>query len=101
MKKEKTRPLGDVLKKVVRDLGKKREAEEALFEAWRLAVGKKAASHTKPVGLRRMILVTNVDSSAWLYELTLKKKAILKRVQEKAEGRKIKDIRLRIGDIKR
>ena len=102
MKKDMPRPLGDVLKKVVRNLGKKRLAEEELVKAWQGAAGKRAAAHTRLVGLRKTKLIVNVDSSAWLYDLTLKKRAILKKVQEKAAaGGKIKDMRLRIGDIKR
>jgi predicted nucleic acid-binding Zn ribbon protein len=101
MKKENSGALGDVLKKVVSDLGKKKLSEEALGKAWRSASGRKAARHTRPVGLRRAVLVVNVDSSSWLFELTLKKRALLKKVRERAEGKKIKDIRLRIGDIKR
>jgi hypothetical protein len=42
-----------------------------------------------------------VDNSSWLFELTLKKRIILKKLQAGLEGKKLKDIRFRIGDIKR
>jgi predicted nucleic acid-binding Zn ribbon protein len=101
MKKEKARPLGDILGKVVSDLGKKKLAEDTLAGAWGRAAGKKAAKHTRVVNLRRSKLIVNVDASAWLFELTLEKRALLKKINEGLAGKKIKDIRLRIGDIKR
>jgi predicted nucleic acid-binding Zn ribbon protein len=101
MKKEKASPLSDVLKKVVSTLGERKLTEEKLVDAWEKAAGKKAAKHTRPVGLRRASLTVNVDSSSWLFELTLKKRAILEKLQAKLEGEKLKAIRFRIGDIKR
>lgn len=101
MKKEKTSPLGDILKKVVSILGKKKLTEEMLEEAWVKAAGDDAAKHTKCAGLRRAVLIVNVDVSSWLYELTTKKRDILEKMRGSLEGKKIKEIRLRIGDIKR
>jgi predicted nucleic acid-binding Zn ribbon protein len=101
MKKENSGALGDLLKKVVSELGKKKLSEEALGKAWRSAVGRKAARHTRLVSLKKANLIVNVDSSSWLFELSLKKRALIKKVSQKARGKKIKDIRLRIGDIKR
>jgi predicted nucleic acid-binding Zn ribbon protein len=101
MEKEKSTPFGDILKKVVSILGKKKLTEEMLEDAWVKAAGDDAAGHTKCVGLKRAVLIVNVDVSSWLYELTTKKRDILAKMQESLEGKKIKEIRLRIGDIKR
>jgi predicted nucleic acid-binding Zn ribbon protein len=97
--KEKTGSLKSVLKGIIKDLGKKRLTEEEIKKAWGSAVGKKAASHTKPVSLKKARLVVNVDRSAWLYELTLKKREILEKLQAKLEAKKIKEIRFRIGEV--
>ena len=101
MEKKKASSLSDVLEKVVAGLNKKKLAEDRLAEVWGEAVGKKALKHTRPVGFRRASLTVNVDSSSWLFELTLKKRDILKKLQAGLEGKKLKDIRFRIGDIKR
>lgn len=101
MEKKKASPLGDLVKDVVAGLGKRKLAEERLAAAWAGAAGRRALKHTRPVALRRACLIVNVDSSSWLFELTLKKRVILKKVQAGVEGKKLKDIRFRIGDIKR
>lgn len=101
MSKDKHSTLGDILKNVVSSLGKKKLTEEMLEAAWAKAAGNDAAGHTKCVGLRRAVLTVNVDVSSWLYELTTKKRDILEKLRGSLEGKKIKEIRLRIGDIKR
>ena len=100
-KKKKVEHLGDVLKGVISDLGKKKRFNEELKEAWKAAAGKKAAPHTRAVSLRKARLVVNVDGSGWLYELTLKKKELLEKIEEKLKGKHIKEIRFRIGDVKK
>jgi predicted nucleic acid-binding Zn ribbon protein len=91
--------LDSILKKVIKKLKKTGVTEEDLHRAWLAAVGKKAVKHTKPRTLRKLRLVVNIDSSTWLYELTLKKKDILKKLEEELGAKKIKDIRFRIGEI--
>jgi predicted nucleic acid-binding Zn ribbon protein len=100
-KKKKVEHLGDVLKNVISDIGKKKRFSEELEEAWKDAAGKKAAPHTRTVSLRKARLVVNVDGSPWLYELTLKKRELAKKTEEKLKGRNIKEIRFRIGDVKK
>jgi predicted nucleic acid-binding Zn ribbon protein len=101
MEKDKPFSLGEILRKVVSALGEKKISEEILEEAWTRAAGDDAGRHTKCTGLKREVLTVNVDSSSWLYELTTKKREILTKMGESLEGKKIKEIRLRIGDIKR
>ena len=99
MPSEKAGSLGSILKGVISGLSKKKLAEDRLRRAWRSAVGKKGASHTRLAAVRKSKLIVNVNDSGWLYELTLKKKKLIKKLEEKIEGKKIKDIRFRIGDI--
>ncbi len=98
-KKKKIEPFGDVLKNVISDLGKKRRFGEELEDAWRKTAGKRAATHTRAVSLRKARLIVNVDGSSWLYELTLKKRELLKKIENKLKGKKVKEIRFRIGDV--
>jgi predicted nucleic acid-binding Zn ribbon protein len=100
MKKQKS--IGDLIKDVIKDLGKtSRLSEEDMMGAWKDAAGEAAARHTRPVSFRKSSLIVNVDGSSWLYELTLKKKEILKKLEGRLKGKKLKDIRFRIGDTKK
>ena len=94
--------LKDLVKGVIKDLtGGGRLTEEEVNTAWSSAVGKRAARHTRPVSLKKSRLVVNVDGSGWLYELTLKKRDILKRLEGRLKDQKVKEIRFRIGEVRR
>ena len=95
------KPLEGVLKDIVSGIGGRgRLNEEDITKIWERVVGEKASNHTRPVSFNKADLVVNVDGSAWLYELTLEKQKILKKLEEYLKGKKIKDIRFRIGEIK-
>jgi predicted nucleic acid-binding Zn ribbon protein len=100
MRTRKAVSLEDLLKGAIRSLKKKaRVTQEEMADIWKGAVGSAASSHTKPVALRKTGLSVNVDSSGWLYELTTQKKEILRKLDGKIKGKKIKEIRFRIGEI--
>ena len=93
-------PLEGVLKNLISSLGGKGKfTEEDLAAAWEEVVGGKAASHSRPRSLKGDRLVINVDDSSWLYELTIQKKDILKKLSEKLKSKRLKDITFRIGDL--
>jgi len=93
--------IENIVKKVIKSLsGKGRISEEEIKKAWEDAAGEGAAAHTKPVSIRRAVLLVNVDNSSWLYELAVKKKELLKSLEGKTGGKKLKGLRLRIGEIK-
>lgn len=93
--------LEALLKKVMKDLGKKgRLTEEEMAEIWTSAAGPAAAGHSKVKSLRKGMLFVTVDDSSWLYELTLKKREITERLKPKIRTRNFKDIRFRIGILK-
>lgn len=98
---EEKKPLEEVLRKVVKNLGPKgRMTEEEVALAWENAAGHAARRHSRPVSFNKTTLVVNVDGSSWLYNLTLKKKEILGKMSGVPGGGKFKDIRFRIGDLK-
>lgn len=98
---EEKNPLEGVLKDIIKAMGGKgRLSEEEVISAWKGAVGESAAKHSRPASFKKSILIVNVNESSWLYELTLKKKDILKKLEGIPKGKKIKDIRFRIGDTK-
>ena len=104
MKKErsKARSIENIVKDVIKNLsGKARVSEEEVSEAWKKAAGSAAATHTRPVSIKRAVLTVNVDGSGWLYELTIKKRELLKKLEGKIRGKELKGIRFRIGEIDR
>lgn len=99
---EEQSPLGGVLKDIINTLGSGgRFTVEDVTALWGEVVGKAASKHSRPVSLKRGQLTVNVDGSSWLYELSTKKRELLKGLSGGVKGKKIKDVRLRIGDIKR
>lgn len=100
MGKEKENPLEGVLKDIISGISKKGGlTEEDVRSAWESAVGEKAAKHSRPRTLRGSRLIVHVDDSSWLYELTVQKKEILKKLGEILKSNKLKDITLRIGEL--
>ncbi|MBU4377250.1 MAG: DUF721 domain-containing protein [Candidatus Omnitrophica bacterium] len=72
---------------------------EDIGSAWKRAAGEAAFKHTKPAALRKKRLVINVDGSSWLYELTLKKEALLAEMRKILGEDKIKELQFRIGEL--
>ena len=99
--KSKERSIENILKDVIKDLsGKGRVSAEEVGRAWEEAAGHRAARHTKPVSIKKSVLTVNVDDSGWLYELTIKKKDLLKKLEDRIRGKQLKNLRFRIGEIK-
>ncbi len=94
-------PLEGALKNIISSLGGKGAfTQEDMAAAWESAVGKRAAKHSKVRSIQVSRLIVSVDGSGWLYELTVQKKDILKKLSSEIKGRKLKDITFRIGDLK-
>ena len=92
--------LEELVKKVIKDMGKDGKlTKEEIVSIWESVVGKPAAAHSRPVSFRAGTLIVNVDGSSWLYELTLKKKEILRGLGERLKLKKLKGIRLRVGEV--
>jgi predicted nucleic acid-binding Zn ribbon protein len=91
--------LKDILKDVWRDLAKKHKEQDTdkVQTAWEKIVGPSASAHTRIVYLTKEKIRVNVDSSAWLYELNLKKEHIKK---ELSGSLGIGDVRFSLGEIK-
>jgi predicted nucleic acid-binding Zn ribbon protein len=99
---EKRRPLAKLVKKIIKDLkGEGAFTEEDLKGAWDDAVGGGASRHTKIASFKKGVLKVEVDGSAWLYELTTKKREIIRALTKSLFTKKIKDVRFRIGEIKK
>ena len=94
-------PLEGLLKKIISGIGDKGAlTEEDVQAAWDNSVGEAAARHSKPRSLRGSRLIVNIDDSSWMYELTVRKKEILGKMEARLKGKKIKELTFRIGEIK-
>ncbi|MDD5431606.1 MAG: DciA family protein [Candidatus Omnitrophica bacterium] len=58
---------------------------------------KKELEHIKVNYFRKGVLNINVDSSTWLYKLSLEKEALIAKLNK--ESSVVKDVRFRIGEI--
>ena len=101
MERKKTKHIDSVVSGLLHKLeSQKIKKASAVREAWKEAVSKKALGHTQPVSFKNNVIMVIVENSSWLYELTMEKKEILKRFNEKYSGRKkAQDIRFRVGKI--
>lgn len=86
--------IKQTLQSVFKNIEKKGSGQSAkAFRLFLSSLKKAERKHVKCTYLRQGILSVNVDSSAWLYQLNLKKGSLLNKLG-------LKDIRLRIGEVK-
>jgi predicted nucleic acid-binding Zn ribbon protein len=93
--------IKDVAKDIIKNLSKERHSkEDRIKEAWEKAAGKKFCAHAQPVSFRKKRLVVNVDSSGWLYELTMRKQKIVSRLRKMLKD-DFRELQFRIGRIEK
>lgn len=93
MKKEKA-PLKDVLGEIIKKLDPQ---GNDIAQCWEKICGDK--EHTKISSFFRKRLIVVVSDSTRLYNLTLKKREILKEMNKNLGEEKIKEIRFKVGKI--
>lgn len=71
----------------------------AIDRAWKETIDSTFRKHARPVHLRKGVLLINVDSPGWLYEISLNKERMLNKLTAKLGEATLKEIRLRIGEI--
>lgn len=95
-------PIKDVLEGVLLQL-KRPEAlrRQLLMDRWAAIVGAKLAGHTKPSLAKNGKLYVWVDQSTLAFEINQKyKPSILKRTQAVMGEEAVKEIRVRVGQIR-
>ncbi len=92
-------PLKNTLDALMRGLSDKKEGfSGAGPEQWlKKALTKKELRHIKVKYFSKGVLGLSVDSSAWLYILSLKKEELLNELKKENPG--LKNINLRIGEL--
>ncbi len=87
-------PLGEALRKYLERSGMGERLEEAtVVPEWAERVGEGIAAVTTPIHVSRGTLLVAVRSSAWLMELRLMEREILKRLNEGRVKGRIRAIR--------
>jgi len=90
--------IKDIISQVVENLAQRNpHSEEKLQRYWESVMKGKAAKHTSIYGLKEGVLKVSADSPAWVFQLNLNKKKILKEIQTCFLD--IKDIRFKIGKV--
>ena len=75
----KASPIGDVLKNVFSEIEKKQEfSEDQVIKLWKDLTGETGFRHSRPEALKKKALTVRVDNSAWMQELVLRKRQLLK-----------------------
>ena len=99
-KTKKPEDIKGIVGKVIKEIEKQGPGKkEKIIDAWHKVVGEKAAAHSRPVNITRKVLTIEIDSSTWLYTLSLQKARILKDIKKELEKYNLEDIRFRMGDI--
>jgi predicted nucleic acid-binding Zn ribbon protein len=88
--------LGNVINKIQT---KNRGVKKDILTIWNSLAGDNVNRHARPLILKKKVLIVEVDSSSWLYELSLKKSILLQEMQKKTGADKIQDIRFRMGEL--
>lgn len=70
-----------------------------IVAVWSKAAGEAASAHSQPTALQNKTLVINVDSSAWIYQLRLKERDLLKKINTLLEKEAVQKIRFRAGQV--
>lgn len=89
------------VREVIKNIAGNKGGQEAAgpHEAVKKLLTKKELAHIKVTNFYKGILYIHVDSSSWLYALTLRKKAFLEELRDAQPP--VRDIRFRIGEITR
>ena len=98
--KSKPAPIGDILKDVFKRLeSEKRPPKEDVEAAWKACAGADGFKHSRPVTLRDERLTVLVDSSAWMQELSMRKRRLLKGLKSAIGKDRITEIHFKIGEF--
>ncbi|PIS33444.1 MAG: hypothetical protein COT38_05400 [Candidatus Omnitrophica bacterium CG08_land_8_20_14_0_20_41_16] len=92
--------IRDAIESVIRGLTVKKTAGRGVNpQEWlKKALTKKELGHIKFHYFRKGIFGVRVDSSVWMYNLSLKKESLLSKLREQTPN--IKEVHFSIGDIK-
>lgn len=90
--------IKDIIPQVIERLSKEGPPQERKLRAvWQGAFQRQELKHMRLVGIKGGRLLVYVDSSAWLYQMRLKKPQLLQALQQHTQ--EIQDIHFQIGKV--
>lgn len=94
-----SRPLGDLMPGVLKDLRIDRRLSEAeILNVWKQTLHPNVVAHAHPTGLRNGVVFVAVDSNAWLSEIVrYHRREILERLQHSFGRDVVKKISFSVG----
>lgn len=89
-----TKSVGEAIEELIAQLGiKKKLHEQDAFVVWDEAVGERIAKVATPTRMLRGVLIVSVKSGVWRNELSMRKREIVRRINELLGGEIVKDIK--------
>ena len=99
MKKDVT-PIGDIVKAVFTQIeGSKLVSRDDVEKIWGQLIGEAGSKHSRPSLLRKGVLTVEVDSSAWMQEMAMKKRPLLKGLKRIFGKDTITELQFKIGEF--
>ncbi len=92
--------IAGVVSDLTEALRKHSSRQGKIASLWERAVGKEKARHSSISTLENGTLTVTVESASFLYEFSLEKETLLKRLRKKF-AEEIKDLRFQVGDLTR
>jgi predicted nucleic acid-binding Zn ribbon protein len=94
-----TRPVGDILPKVLVGLRlDRRQAEAEIVKVWNNLMDPNVTAHAQPTGVRNGTLFVTVDSNTWLAEIVrYRRREILDRLRHSFGPQMIQRVSYRVG----
>jgi len=97
-RKGKMEPVGDLVSKVLGDLGLDGVAlAHRVGAQWSEIVGEQIAAHCRPLGIRAGVLELEVDSPVWSQQLQLRKTDLLAKLEEHLGPDAPRELRFQVG----
>lgn len=90
--------VSGILMKLIKQYGLEGKMQEyTIAEKWEQIAGSIIAAHTRPDSIRFKKLYVNVDSNAWIQELSFYKKDLVTRVNDYFGRQIVNDVFFKIG----
>lgn len=96
---QKRRPIAkmnSILTGIIKDVTPKHDKFSLIKEIWQQILPSQFATHCRIVSLDKNILRIKVDSSSWIYQLQMLKSQLLKQLNSKRAGAKIRSIKFEL-----
>ncbi|MBI4436720.1 MAG: DUF721 domain-containing protein [Candidatus Omnitrophica bacterium] len=91
--------MSEIILPLLGQFRRRASQQKDLVTLWERTIGAKRGAHTKVSALEGGVLTVWVDNSSFLYELSLKKEEIFKKLKRHLKTEDLKEIRFQLGRI--